>query len=57
LTFDYNGVGKPAEKYPTVADEVEKVFTDTLGDEIKPMDNSDRSRLASSLREMSKAIQ
>ena len=57
LTFDYNGVGKPAEKYPAVADEVEKVFTDTLGDEIKPMNSSDRSRLASSLREMSKAIQ
>ena len=57
LTFDYNGVGKPAEKYPAVADEVEKVFTDTLGDEIKPMNSSDRSRLSSSLREMSKAIQ
>jgi hypothetical protein len=57
LTFDYNGVGKPAQKYPTVADEVEKVFTNTLGDEIKPMNSSDRSRLASSLREMSKAIQ
>lgn len=57
LTFDYNGVGKPAEKYPTVADEVEKVFTATLGDEIKPMDATDRSRLSSQLREMAKAVQ
>ena len=56
LVFDYNGIGKPAQKYPSVADEVEKVFTSTLGDEIKPMDAADRSRLASQLREMAKAV-
>jgi len=56
LTFDYNGVGKPGQKYPMVADEVEKVFVSTLGDDIKPMDAADRSRLASQLREMAKAV-
>lgn len=56
IEFNYAGLGKPSQKYPQVADEVEKVFTDTLGDEVKPMNSSDRSRLSSALREMSKAI-
>lgn len=56
LTFDYNGVGKPGQKYPLVADEVQEVFTQTLGDEIQAMDAADRSRLAAQLREMGKAV-
>jgi hypothetical protein len=56
LSFDYNGVAKPSKKYPAVASEVEKVFTQTLGDDIKAMTDSDRAKLADSLREMSKAL-
>lgn len=56
LSFDYNGVYTPTKKYPSVASEVEKVFTQTLGDEIKPMTSTDRDKLASALREMSNAL-
>jgi len=56
LEFDYQGIQAPGKKYPAVAAEVEKVFTQTLGDDIKAMTDSDRSRLADSLREMSKAL-
>ena len=56
LEFNYNGIGSPGKKYPAVASEVEKVFTQTLGDDIKAMTDSDRSRLADSLREMSKSL-
>ena len=56
LEFDYNSLRAPGRKYPEVASEVEKVFTQTLGDDIKAMTDSDRSRLADSLREMSKSL-
>lgn len=56
LEFNYNGIAKPSTKYPGVASEVEKVFTDTLGEDIAPMNASDRSKLSSALREMAKAI-
>jgi len=56
LEFNYAGLGKPSTKYPAVADEVEKVFTTTLGDEILPMTDVDRKKLADALDEMSKAV-
>ena len=56
LEFNYAGLGKPSTKYPAVADEVEKVFTTTLGDEVKPMSAGDRQALAAALDEMSKAV-
>ena len=56
LEFNYNGIGSPGKKYPSVASEVEKVFTQTLGDDIKAMTDSDRSRLADSLREMGRSL-
>lgn len=56
LSFNYNGLAKPSQKYPSVSSEVEKVFRDTLGDEIKQLSSSDRAKLASALRDMSKAL-
>ncbi len=56
LEFNYNGVGKPSAKYPAVSKEVEKVFTATLGDEVKPMTASDRGKLADALEEMGRSL-
>jgi len=56
LEFNYNGTAKPSKKYPSVASEVERVFKAALGDDIKAMTDSDRAKLADSLREMSKAL-
>lgn len=56
IEFNYAGLAKPSTKYPDVSKEVEKVFTETLGDEVVPMNVSDRSKLATQLEEMSKAV-
>ena len=56
IEFNYAGLAKPSTKYPSVSKEVETVFADTLGDEVVPMNPSDRSKLAAQLQEMSKAV-
>ena len=57
LEFDYNGIYKPTQRYPSLADAVQGELEKCLGDEIKPMDASDRSRFAACLDEMGRAIQ
>lgn len=56
IEFNYAGLAKPSTKYPDVSKEVEKVFTETLGDEVVPMSVADRTKLATQLDEMSKAV-
>ena len=56
LQVDYNGVFKPSKKYPSLADSIEVELTKCIGDEIRPLTDSDRSSLANCLNEMSKAI-
>ena len=56
IEFNYAGLAKPSTKYPDVSKEVENVFSETLGDEVVPMNVSDRSKLATQLEEMSKAV-
>ena len=56
LEFDYNGIYKPTQRYPALADAVQGELEKCLGDEIKPMDASDRSRFAACLDEMGRAV-
>ena len=56
IEFNYAGLGKPSTKYPAVADEVDKAFTAVLGDEVVPMSDADRIKLATQLEEMSRAV-
>ena len=56
IEFNYAGLGKPSTKYPAVADEVDKAFTAVLGDEVVPMSEADRIKLATQLKEMSRAV-
>jgi hypothetical protein len=56
LQFDYNGIYKPSQKYPSVVGEVSKIMEEVLGDELKKMDAADRDRFAQSLLEISKAV-
>lgn len=56
LEFDYNGIYKPTQKYPTLADGVQTELEKCIGSDIKPMDAADRSRLASCLKEMGRAV-
>lgn len=56
LQFDYNGVFKPSKKYPSLADSIEVELTKCIGDEIRPLSDSDRRSLASCLNEMGKAL-
>ena len=56
LQFDYNGVFKPSKKYPSLADSIEVELIKCIGDEIRPLSDSDRRSLASCLNEMGKAL-
>lgn len=56
LQFDYNGVFKPSKKYPSLADSIEVELTKCIGDEIRPLSDSDRRSLASCLNEMGEAL-
>lgn len=56
LEFNYNGNGKPQQKYPGVSAEVQKEFVSVIGDDSRGVDAMDRSKLADSLDEMSKAV-
>lgn len=57
LQFDYNGVFKPSAKYPSLADSIEVELTKCIGDDIRPLTDTDRRSLADCLKEMGKAIQ
>ena len=56
IEFNYGGSAKPSTKYPAVSSELSKIFEETLGDEVVPMTDADRSKLSAELREMSKAV-
>ena len=56
IEFNYGGLAKPSTKYPAVSSELSKIFEETLGDEVVPMTDADRSKLSAELREMSKAV-
>lgn len=56
LSFDFNGVFKPSAKYPALADAIEVELVKCLGDEIRPLSDSDRTAFANCLKELGKAI-
>lgn len=56
LEFNYNGSRSTNESYPAVSSEVEKILVDTVGDEVRSADASDRNKLEQMFREMSKAV-
>lgn len=56
LEFNYNGNGKPQQKYPGVSAEVQKEFVAVIGDDSRGVDATDRNKLADSLAEMAKAV-
>ncbi|MBT6458280.1 MAG: hypothetical protein HOK57_00470 [Planctomycetaceae bacterium] len=56
LEFNYNGNGKPQQKYPGVSAEVQKEFVAVIGDDSRGVDATDRIKLADSLAEMAKAV-
>ena len=55
LSFDFNGVFKPSAKYPALADAIEVELVKCLGDEIRPLSDSDRTAFANCLKEIGKA--
>lgn len=56
LSFDFNGVFKPSAKYPALADAIEVELVKCLGDDIRPLSDSDRTAFANCLKELGKAI-
>jgi hypothetical protein len=56
LEFSYNGLGKPTQKYPSVADAISAEAKRIVGDTVGPFDAAGRSRLADALTELGKAI-
>ena len=56
LSFDFNGVFKPSAKYPALADAIEVELVKCLGDEIRPLSDSDRTAFANCLKELGKSI-
>ena len=55
LSFDFNGVFKPSAKYPALADAIEVELVKCLGDDIRPLSDSDRAAFANCLKEIGKA--
>ena len=56
LSFSYNGVGQPVEKYPTVADAIETELRAVYGDEIKNLSPSEKDEIVRTLKEIAKAV-
>ena len=56
LSMDYNGLAKPIGKYPSVATEIEKELTKAIGDEVAPMNATDKAEFEACLREIGKAV-
>ena len=55
LSFDYQGLLKPATKYPALADAIEAELVKCIGDDIAPMSDADRSKFGNCLTEIGKA--
>ena len=55
LSFDFNGVFKPSAKYPALADAIEVELVKCLGEDIRPLSDSDRTAFANCLKEIGKA--
>lgn len=56
LSFSYNGVGQPVEKYPAVADAIEAELRKVYGDEIKGLSPSEKDEIVRTLKEIGKAV-
>jgi hypothetical protein len=56
LTFSYNGIGKPSEKYPSTADAIEAELAKVYGTEIVPVDAAKRSEIANAFDEIGRAV-
>lgn len=56
LSFSYNGVGQPVEKYPAVADAIETELRAVYGDEIKNLSPSEKDEIVRTLKEIGKAV-
>ena len=56
LTFSYNGIGKPAERYPATADAIEAELSRVYGTEIVPVDAAKRSQIADAFDEIGRAV-
>ena len=56
LEFSYNGLGKPTQRYPAVADGISAEAKRVVGDTAGSFDAAGRSSLAESLKEMARAI-
>ena len=56
LSFSYNGVGQPVEKYPTVADAIETELRKVYGDEVKSLSPSEKDEIVRTLKEIGKAV-
>ena len=56
LSFSYNGVGQPVQKYPAVADAIEAELRKVYGDEVKKLSPSEKQAIIEALREIGKAV-
>lgn len=56
LSFSYNGVGQPVNKYPEVADAIEAELRKVYGDEVKNLSPSEKQAIIEALREIGKAV-
>ena len=56
LTFSYNGIGKPAERYPSTADAIESELAKIYGSDIVPIDAAKRSQIADAFDEIGRAV-
>ena len=56
LSFSYNGVGQPVEKYPAVADAIEAELRKVYGDEITSLSPSQKDEIVRTLKEIAKAV-
>lgn len=56
LTFGYNGIGKPVDRYPQTADAIERELSRVYGTEIVPVDAAKRNQIADAFDEIGKAV-
>ena len=56
LSFSYNGVGQPVNKYPTVADAIEAELRKVYGDDIKNLSSSEKQEIVNCLAEIGRAV-
>ena len=56
LTFDYNGLAKPSNKYPEVAQSLEAELRKTIGTDVKTADAALKQEYINFLKEAGKAL-